>query len=93
MASIIAVAGGTGDLGRTIIGAILADGKFSVVILSRKPELNLIAAANRAAATKRYVPSIWSAKFKREYAEEMPFIKPKILIIDALEKTNLEFSA
>ncbi|KAK1726481.1 hypothetical protein CaCOL14_012189 [Colletotrichum acutatum] len=140
MASIVAIAGGTGDLGRTIVEAILADRKFSVVILSREanddrekeigarilpvdyssaddiarvleennvhtvistlnnmasvePELNLIAAADQAAATKRYVPSIWGAKFSREYAEEMPIIKPKILIIDALEKTSLEFSA
>ncbi|KAF4784193.1 hypothetical protein HER10_EVM0005256 [Colletotrichum scovillei] len=121
MASIIAVAGGTGDLGRTIVEAILADGKFSVVILSRKKEIGacilpvdyssvdniarvleendvhtVISTLNNmasAAATKRYVPSIWGAKFRREYAEEMPIIRPKILIIDALEKTNLEFSA
>ncbi|KXH50572.1 hypothetical protein CSAL01_11743 [Colletotrichum salicis] len=140
MSSIIAVAGGTGDLGRAIVEAILADGKFPVIILSRKadedrekeidarilpvnyssaddiarvleeknvhtvistlnnmasrqPELNLIAAADQAEVTKRYVPSIWGATFSRKYAEEMPIIKPKILIVDTLEETSLEFSA
>ncbi|OHF01630.1 hypothetical protein CORC01_03120 [Colletotrichum orchidophilum] len=162
MVSIIAVAGGTGDLGRTIVEAILADGKFSVIILSRKadddkekeigarilpvdyssvddilrvleennvhtiisalnisfsvePELNLIAAADQANSTKRYVPSIWGAEFTSEQvhtssdycilfmktntyspvsrdAEEMPIVKPKILVADALKKTNLEFT-
>ncbi|KAK1623222.1 hypothetical protein BDP81DRAFT_465440 [Colletotrichum phormii] len=101
MSSIIAVAGGIGDLGRAIVEAILADGKFPVIVLSRKadedrekeigarilpvleennvhtvistlknmasmqPELNLIAAADQAEMTKRYVPSIWGAKFSR----------------------------
>ncbi|KAK1474177.1 hypothetical protein CTAM01_15976 [Colletotrichum tamarilloi] len=60
---------------------------------SMQPDLNLIAAVDQSAATKRYVPSIWAAKSSREYAEGMPIIKLKILIIDALEKTNLEFSA
>ena len=32
----VAVAGGTGKLGRAIVEAILADGKFDVVILSRE---------------------------------------------------------
>lgn len=33
---IVAVAGGTGKLGRAIVEAILADGKFEVVILGRE---------------------------------------------------------
>ncbi|UPK89359.1 hypothetical protein LCI18_000294 [Fusarium solani-melongenae] len=36
MSSTVAVAGGTGGLGRALIEAILADGKFDVVILARK---------------------------------------------------------
>lgn len=32
----VAVAGGTGKLGRAIVEAILADGKFKVVILGRE---------------------------------------------------------
>lgn len=39
MSSLIAVAGGTGNLGRTIVEAIVADGKFEVVILGRKVRL------------------------------------------------------
>ncbi|KXH33328.1 hypothetical protein CSIM01_03242 [Colletotrichum simmondsii] len=106
MASIIAVAGGTGDVGRTIVEAILANGKFpadedrekgigacilpvdyssadniartlgendvhTVIstlnnMASVQPELNLTAAADQAVATKRYVPSIWGAKFRKE---------------------------
>ncbi|KAJ4199824.1 hypothetical protein NW767_007803 [Fusarium falciforme] len=129
MSSLVAVAGGTGNLGRTIVEAIIADGKFQVVILAREvdlgvvpvgnwltilqanaekqkqigakilpvnyadvdaltkvlednnietvistlntmgvvePELNLIAAADRAKSTKRFVPSIWGAKYTQE---------------------------
>ncbi|KAL6364516.1 hypothetical protein LRP88_01918 [Fusarium phalaenopsidis] len=36
MSSLVAVAGGTGNLGRTIVEAIIADGKFQVVILARE---------------------------------------------------------
>lgn len=36
MAAIIAVAGGTGNVGRAIVEAILATGKHQVFILSRK---------------------------------------------------------
>ncbi|KAI8720003.1 NmrA domain-containing protein [Fusarium sp. LHS14.1] len=36
MSSTVAVAGGTGGLGRALVEAILADGKFDVVILARK---------------------------------------------------------
>ncbi|KAG7148145.1 Oxidoreductase BOA1 like protein [Verticillium longisporum] len=41
MSSVVAVAGGTGGIGRAVVEEIIADGKFSVVILSRKadPEL------------------------------------------------------
>jgi len=34
--AVIAVAGGTGNLGRTIVEALVAAGKHSVKILSRK---------------------------------------------------------
>ncbi|KAG7148679.1 Oxidoreductase BOA1 like protein [Verticillium longisporum] len=41
MSLVVAVAGGTGGVGRAVVEGIVADGKFSVVILSRKadPEL------------------------------------------------------
>ncbi|KAH8748111.1 hypothetical protein F5883DRAFT_509355 [Diaporthe sp. PMI_573] len=137
MSQVIAVAGGTGGLGRALVEAITAVGKFSVVVLAREadgekerkiaarilpvnyanvddlikslednnvhtiistinnqpsvdPELNLIAAADRAKCTKRYIPSIWGAKYTREYAEGNVLAKPKIILTDALEKTNLE---
>ncbi|KZL64278.1 hypothetical protein CI238_00536 [Colletotrichum incanum] len=38
MSPVVAVAGGTGDLGRTIVEAINADGKFSVIALARKAD-------------------------------------------------------
>jgi len=34
--AIVAVAGGTGNIGRTIVDAILATGKHQVKVLSRK---------------------------------------------------------
>jgi uncharacterized protein YbjT (DUF2867 family) len=43
MSSTVAVAGGTGGLGRALIEAILADGKFDVVILARKVKHTLLA--------------------------------------------------
>ncbi|KAF5232129.1 hypothetical protein FANTH_13126 [Fusarium anthophilum] len=36
MANVVAVASGSGNLGRTIVEAILADGKFTPIILARK---------------------------------------------------------
>ena len=41
--SVVAVAGGTGSLGRTIVDAIKEAGKFEVVILAREVSLHLIA--------------------------------------------------
>ncbi|KAL6401272.1 uncharacterized protein AUP68_15139 [Ilyonectria robusta] len=105
MSSIVAVAGGTGNLGRAIIEAIIADGKYKVkekdigapiipidynsidgltkvlddnkidtvisVISSFAPDveqsqLNLIEAAERASATKRFVPNVWGVKYTDE---------------------------
>ncbi|KAK6209830.1 hypothetical protein QIS74_11414 [Colletotrichum tabaci] len=135
MSSVVAVAGGTGDLGRTFVEAIVADGRWTVVVLARnadeqkekeigarilpvdyddvnnlvkvleenkvhtvistlnirasvKPELNLIAAADRAQSTKRYVPTIWSPKIPREIAAQRPLTQTKIDVTDALEKTT-----
>jgi len=33
---VVAVAGGTGSIGRAIVEAIVADGEFEVIVLSRK---------------------------------------------------------
>ncbi|TQN65127.1 Oxidoreductase BOA1 [Colletotrichum shisoi] len=141
MSSVVAVAGGTGDVGRTIVEAIIADGKWTVVVLARnaseekekeigarilpvnyddvddlvkvleenkvhtvistlsvgvtvKPELNLIAAADRAQSTQRCIPSVWSPKLPRELPMQHPLTQAKIDIQDALKKTTtLEHSS
>ncbi|KAI8712566.1 NmrA domain-containing protein [Fusarium sp. LHS14.1] len=140
MSSLVAVAGGTGNLGRTIVEAIIADGKFQVVILAREanaekekqigakilpvnysdvdgltkvlednnietvistlntmgatePELNLIAAADRAKSTKRFVPSIWGVKYTQEISDSFPIAKAKLAVTAALEKTSLEYTS
>lgn len=36
---VVAVAGGTGGLGRALVDAIIADGKYELKILSRKVSL------------------------------------------------------
>ncbi|KAH7254699.1 hypothetical protein FSOLCH5_011310 [Fusarium solani] len=140
MSSLVAVAGGTGNLGRTIVEAIIADGKSQVVILAREanaekekqigakilpvnyadvdgltkvlednnietvistlntmgvadPELNLIAAADQAKTTRRFVPSIWGAKYTQEISDSFPIAKAKLAVTAALEKTNLEHTS
>lgn len=34
--SVVAVAGGTGSIGRSVVEEIVADGKYEVIVLSRK---------------------------------------------------------
>ncbi|RSM06219.1 hypothetical protein CEP52_005854 [Fusarium oligoseptatum] len=137
MSSTVAVAGGTGGVGRTIIEAILADGKLDVIILSRKhdeqkekqigarvipvdytnvealtkvlednavhtvistidimssaePELNLIAAADKSAPTKRYVGNVWGVDYTDEFINSTPLFQAKHAAADALDSTKLE---
>ena len=71
-------------------------------------ELNLIAAADQAAPTKRYIPSIWGFKPSEELvrhhsfgtnsdfhrvAEKFPPAKDKLTFLAALSKTSLEYTA
>jgi hypothetical protein len=48
---------------------VLEDNRIQTVISAlntmgvAEPELNLIAAADRASATTRYIPSIWGAEY------------------------------
>lgn len=48
---------------------VLEDNRIQTVISAlntmgvAEPELNLIAAADRASTTKRYIPSIWGAEY------------------------------
>jgi len=37
---IVAVAGGTGKLGRAVVDGIVADGKFDVVVLAREVSIS-----------------------------------------------------
>ncbi|PVH68336.1 NAD(P)-binding protein [Cadophora sp. DSE1049] len=137
MSSIVAVAGGTGNLGSTITEAIVADGKVKVLILARKldeqkereigasilpvdytsveeltrvleennidtvisalntmgdnaPELNLIKASEKAAMTRRYIPSIWGAKYPEEIAAISPIGRAKLAVASAVAATSLE---
>ncbi|KAH7127811.1 hypothetical protein B0J13DRAFT_645859 [Dactylonectria estremocensis] len=139
MSSIVAVAGGTGSLGRTIVEAIVADAQHKVFILARESkaerepqagaqiltvdysnidnlveilnehnidtvisalsvpgvaesELNLIAAANQALSTRRYVPSFWGIKFPRRIVDDYPVAKAKWALVDALAQTGLEYT-
>ncbi|XMA19293.1 hypothetical protein WAI453_012084 [Rhynchosporium graminicola] len=65
--SIVAVAGGTGKLGRAVVDGIVADGKFEVVVLAREAEdakskeigARIVAGAARSSTTMRYIPSVW----------------------------------
>ncbi|KAH7176790.1 hypothetical protein EDB81DRAFT_875588 [Dactylonectria macrodidyma] len=139
MSSIVAVAGGTGSLGRTLVEAIAADRQHKVFILAREAkadrephvgvqiltvnysnvdslvqvldenkidtvisalsvsgvaesELNLIAAANQALNTRRYVPSFWGIKFPRRVVDKYPVAKAKWALVDALAQTSLEYT-
>ncbi|KAK4031287.1 isoflavone reductase [Parachaetomium inaequale] len=141
--AIIAVAGGTGNVGRAIIGAILATGKHEVKILSRKPnpeleveigapivpvdysdvdavvkvlednnihtvvsglamhsadgkpplEIELIRAADRSKATKRFISSAWGVPVTDEHIGTVPSVIHKINAQQELQKTtNLEYT-
>ncbi|KAJ3539052.1 hypothetical protein NM208_g5647 [Fusarium decemcellulare] len=56
------------------------------------PGLNLIQAAEKSAATKRYVPSFWAHDYPDEFKEYF-FAKPKYDAIEALDSTSLEYTA
>ncbi|KAH7350425.1 hypothetical protein BKA66DRAFT_575730 [Pyrenochaeta sp. MPI-SDFR-AT-0127] len=142
MADTVAVAGGTGGLGRAIVDAIVASGDFEVLILSRTtdesrsqtsksgsrivsvdyndldnikqvleennvttvistlnlqlditPELNLIKAAENSKTTRRFIPSIWVAKYIPQETDTIHLAKTKKDIYPTLEATSLEYSA
>jgi nucleoside-diphosphate-sugar epimerase len=139
----IALAGGTGDVGRTLVDAFKANGKHEIVILSRKarpdleqklsvktiavdyhdvdalaqvlhdngieaiistlssltitdgagPELNLIAATARTPSVTRFIPSVWGIPYPPEYIDRWPPAKSNKLSMEALSKSDLEWTA
>ncbi|OAG01466.1 NAD(P)-binding protein [Paraphaeosphaeria sporulosa] len=141
MSHIVAIAGGSGALGRTLVDAlknsaykplILArqsnqalEGDIGVPVLqadysnqdllvqlfeshkidtvvscitnyddSHNIELNIIAAAERASVTRRYIPSIWSGfDYTTGQGKASPFAASRIALLDALSMTKLEWTA
>ncbi|KAI8716206.1 NAD(P)-bd-dom domain-containing protein [Fusarium sp. LHS14.1] len=57
---------------------------------SIEPELNLIKAADKSVATKRYIPSIWGVNYTAEVIAYFPLAQTKRDILNALESTTLE---
>ncbi|KAH6974334.1 hypothetical protein BKA56DRAFT_490357 [Ilyonectria sp. MPI-CAGE-AT-0026] len=138
---IIAVAGGTGGVGRALVEAIIARGKHEVKILSRKPndtlseevgvpiivvdytsvdalkkvfednsietvisalstmpeagvppEVNMVQAAQASKVTRRFVPSNWGVPTTGALVAKIPTTGMKNQAIDALKKTDLEYT-
>ncbi|KAI1036154.1 hypothetical protein LB504_011382 [Fusarium proliferatum] len=136
---VVAIAGGTGSVGRFIAEETIADGNFEVIILSRKTnlplekelgarilpidysnpdgitsllednhvdvvvaalsghtpseqEIGLIQAAAKSKATRRYIPSVWGVKYRPEHSWFFN-AAAKLSLSDALEKTDLEWTA
>ncbi|CAH0003544.1 unnamed protein product [Clonostachys byssicola] len=136
---VVAVAGGTGNVGRAIVEAIVATGKYEVVILSRKSnpersaelgvpiipvdytdvdalartledrnihtvvsalvmmpspngdlprEVELIQAADKSRATKRFISSDWGLPHTAEHITQLVSVKFKLDAEKALENTK-----
>ncbi|EXL40687.1 hypothetical protein FOCG_16839 [Fusarium oxysporum f. sp. radicis-lycopersici 26381] len=59
---------------------------------SGQAQLNLIAAAERSTCTKRFLPSEFGMVYTKDNITHVPSYQWKLKAVDALEKTNLEFS-
>ncbi|EXM18948.1 hypothetical protein RAB80_001826 [Fusarium oxysporum f. sp. vasinfectum] len=59
---------------------------------SGQAQLNLIAAAERSTCTKRFLPSEFGMVYTKDNIAHVPSYQWKLKAVDALEKTNLEFS-
>lgn len=46
MSTTIAIAGGTGNIGKTISDALVATGKYKVIVLAREVEINYLSSLN-----------------------------------------------
>ncbi|KAF2443021.1 NAD(P)-binding protein [Karstenula rhodostoma CBS 690.94] len=141
MSHVVAIAGGSGALGRALVDA-LKNSAYKPLILARQvnqalesdfgvpvlqadyssqdslvqlleshnidtviscitnydehhsTELNLIAAAERASVTNRYIPSIWSGfDYTSGQGKVSPFAGSRLTLLDALSTTKLEWTA
>ncbi|OLN89233.1 Pinoresinol reductase 2-like protein 1 [Colletotrichum chlorophyti] len=136
----VAIAGGTGGLGRALAEAILARGTYQVLVLTRKvpenspavaglrfaavnyynvdslasvleennistviftvnnhpgnneAEVNLIYAAERSTATKRFIPSYFGVPYSPEQYDGFPPAKAKKSALVALKSTSLQWT-
>ncbi|KAF2450150.1 NAD(P)-binding protein [Karstenula rhodostoma CBS 690.94] len=142
MTTVVAVAGGSSGLGRAIVDALRADGRYEVLIFSRAenpqvekesgarvlaadyssvdalttlletnnvevlittanttvdptPEFNMIEAAARSRATKRFIPNAWSAlQFTDEPRfKNFPLAQGKLQSLARLNNTDLDWTA
>ncbi|KAF5647667.1 SDR family [Fusarium tjaetaba] len=59
---------------------------------SGQAQLNLIEAADRSKCTKRFLPSEFGMVYTKDNIAHVPSYHWKLKAVDALEKTNLEFS-
>ncbi|KAH7269206.1 uncharacterized protein BKA55DRAFT_629931 [Fusarium redolens] len=59
---------------------------------SGQAQLNLIEAADRSKYTKRFLPSEFGMVYTKDNIAHVPSYQWKLKAVDALEKTNLEFS-
>ncbi|KIX08860.1 uncharacterized protein Z518_03517 [Rhinocladiella mackenziei CBS 650.93] len=82
------------------ITQLLQDKNVEIVIscinylTALQPEINLIKAADQAHTVTRYIPSIWGSFHYGPEQAHIPEIKPKLVIMDAMEKSrSLEYMA
>ncbi|CZR33114.1 uncharacterized protein FPRO_01863 [Fusarium proliferatum ET1] len=59
---------------------------------SGQAQMNLIEAAEKSTYTKRFLPSEFGMVYTRDNIAHVPSYQWKLKAVDALEKTNLEFS-
>ncbi|KNG52515.1 nmra-like family protein [Stemphylium lycopersici] len=134
----VAIVGGTGNVGKTLVDAFVADGKHKVIVIARKvpekaspapvfavdytndaqlkdtleqnnvhtvistilmldpvsaeAERNMIAAADKATCTKRFVASSWGAATPEDESIHLPFHAFRGQSVEALRKTSLEWT-
>ncbi|KAL6832780.1 hypothetical protein V8C40DRAFT_145132 [Trichoderma camerunense] len=139
MSTTIAIAGGTGNVGRTISDAVVATGKYKVILLGRGPskdlspnapplinvdygdidavanileehnvhtvisaikviapeagvsEVNLIKAAAKSSATKRFIQSEWGVPIPQENLRLLQH-QVRLASIEQLRESNLEWT-